>query len=116
MHSRGPGATTCCAVLHIPYFLPHLPSSWHVEDNRVLVICFGHDSDIQCVTMDEALYSIVEKVQNFAIISLVEADVGTACCDARRSCSGCCDQYTKACDTQGAQAPRSRRARRRART
>ena len=60
------------------YFLPHLPSGWHVdeaiksEEDRVVVIRFGHDWDKQCMTMDETLYSVAEKVQNFAVIYLVD--------------------------------------------
>ena len=60
------------------YFLPHLPTGWHVdeaiksEEDRVVVIRFGHDWDSQCMTMDETLYGISEKVQNFAVIYLVD--------------------------------------------
>lgn len=60
------------------YFLPHLPSGWHVdeaiksEEDRVVIIRFGHDWDKQCMTMDETLYSVAEKVQNFAVIYLVD--------------------------------------------
>jgi thiol-disulfide isomerase/thioredoxin len=60
------------------YFLPHLPSGWHVdeaiksEEDRVVVLRFGHDWDSQCMTMDETLYSVAEKVQNFAVIYLVD--------------------------------------------
>lgn len=60
------------------YFLPHLPSGWHVdeaiksEEDRIVVIRFGHDWDSQCMTMDETLYSVAEKVQNFAVIYLVD--------------------------------------------
>ncbi|KAF9232389.1 mitosis protein DIM1-domain-containing protein [Melanogaster broomeanus] len=60
------------------YFLPHLPSGWHVdeaiksEEDRVVVIRFGHDWDSQCMTMDETLYSVAEKVQNYAVIYLVD--------------------------------------------
>jgi len=60
------------------YFLPHLPSGWHVdeaiksEEDRVVVIRFGHDWDSQCMTMDETLYSVAEKVQNFAVVYLVD--------------------------------------------
>lgn len=60
------------------YFLPHLPSGWHVdeaiksEEDRVVLIRFGHDWDSQCMTMDETLYSVAEKVQNFAVIYLVD--------------------------------------------
>lgn len=60
------------------YFLPHLPSGWHVdeaiksEEDRVVVIRFGHDWDTQCMTMDETLYSVAEKVQNYAVIYLCD--------------------------------------------
>ena len=53
-------------------------SGWHVdeaiksEEDRVVVIRFGHDWDSQCMTMDETLYSVAEKVQNFAVIYLVD--------------------------------------------
>ncbi|KNZ75074.1 Thioredoxin-like protein 4A [Termitomyces sp. J132] len=60
------------------YLLPHLPSGWHVdeaiksEEDRIVVIRFGHDWDTQCMTMDETLYGVAEKVQNFAVIYLVD--------------------------------------------
>ena len=60
------------------YFLPHLPSGWHVdeaiksEEDRVVVIRFGTDGDSQCMIMDETLYSVAEKVQNFAVIYLCD--------------------------------------------
>jgi len=60
------------------YFLPHLPSGWHVdeaiksEEDRVVVIRFGHDWDPQCMIMDETLHAIAEKVQNFAVIYLTD--------------------------------------------
>jgi U5 snRNP protein, DIM1 family len=60
------------------YFLPHLPSGWHVdeaiksENNRVVVIRFGKDGDTQCMVMDETLFSVAARVQNFAVIYLVD--------------------------------------------
>ena len=64
---------------HTPrYFLPHLPSGWHVdeaiksEEDRIVVIRFGHDWDLQCMIMDGTLHAIAEKVQNFAIIYLTD--------------------------------------------
>jgi U5 snRNP protein, DIM1 family len=60
------------------YFLPHLPSGWHVdeaiksEEDRVVVIRFGHDWDSQCMKMDETLYAVSEKVQNYAVIYLTD--------------------------------------------
>ncbi|CEH12684.1 4a 4b type thioredoxin-like protein [Ceraceosorus bombacis] len=60
------------------YFLPHLPSGWHVdqaivqEEERVVVIRFGTDSDATCMAMDEILYQCSERVKNFAVIYLVD--------------------------------------------
>lgn len=65
-------------AFNMSYFLPHLPSGWHVdeaiksEEDRVVVIRFGHDWDSQCMTMDETLHGVAEKVQNFAVIYLVD--------------------------------------------
>lgn len=52
------------------YMLPHLHNGWQVdqailsEEDRVLVIRFGHDWDPTCMKMDEVLYSIAEKVSS----------------------------------------------------
>uniref|UniRef100_A0A8C6PHH4 Thioredoxin like 4A n=1 Tax=Nothobranchius furzeri TaxID=105023 RepID=A0A8C6PHH4_NOTFU len=52
------------------YMLPHLHNGWQVdqailsEEDRVLVIRFGHDWDPTCMKMDEVLYSIAEKVKD----------------------------------------------------
>lgn len=60
------------------YFLTHLPSGWHVdeaikvEEDRVVAIRFGHDWDSQCMKMDETLYGVSDRVQNFAVIYLVD--------------------------------------------
>ena len=51
------------------YMLPHLHNGWQVdqailsEEDRVVVIRFGHDWDPTCMKMDEGLYSIAEKVK-----------------------------------------------------
>uniref|UniRef100_A0A8C0U2B3 Thioredoxin-like 4A n=1 Tax=Cyanistes caeruleus TaxID=156563 RepID=A0A8C0U2B3_CYACU len=51
------------------YMLPHLHNGWQVdqailsEEDRVVVIRFGHDWDPTCMKMDEVLYSIAEKKQ-----------------------------------------------------
>lgn len=37
-----------------------------------MVIRFGHDWDPDCMLQDEALYSIADKVSNFAVIYLVD--------------------------------------------
>nr|XP_004650164.1 thioredoxin-like protein 4A [Jaculus jaculus] len=48
------------------YVLPHLHDGWQVdqailsEEDRVVVIRFGHDWDPTCMKMDEVLYSIAE--------------------------------------------------------
>ncbi|KAJ3343904.1 U4/U6-U5 snRNP complex subunit dib1 [Gonapodya sp. JEL0774] len=60
------------------YFLPHLKSGWHVdqailnEEQRVVIIRFGHDWDPTCMVVDETLYKVAEKVKNFAVIYLVD--------------------------------------------
>lgn len=43
-----------------------------VEEDRVVCIRFGHDHDPECMAMDETLYGVSEKVQNFATIYLVD--------------------------------------------
>jgi U5 snRNP protein, DIM1 family len=60
------------------YMLPHLRSGWAVdqailnEENRVVVIRFGHDENESCMVMDEILFKISEDVKNFAVIYLVD--------------------------------------------
>ena len=41
-----------------------------VEEDRVVCIRFGHDWDPQCMVMDETLYGVQAKLQNFAVIYL----------------------------------------------
>ena len=46
------------------FALPHLDSGWAVdqailsEEERVVVLRFGHDWNKQCMAMDEVLYSV----------------------------------------------------------
>ena len=60
------------------YLLPHLRTGYAVdqaivnEEDRVVVIRFGHDSDSTCMQMDEILCSIADDVKNFAVIYLVD--------------------------------------------
>lgn len=60
------------------YFLTHLPSGWHVdqailsEEDRVVVLRFGHDADPICQVMDETLYRVADRVRNFAVVYLVD--------------------------------------------
>ncbi|PIA17863.1 putative mitosis protein dim1 [Coemansia reversa NRRL 1564] len=42
------------------------------EEDRVVVIRFGHDWDSQCMVMDETLWRIAEKVKKFAVIYVVD--------------------------------------------
>lgn len=50
------------------YMLAHLHNGWQVdqailsEEDRVVVIRYGHDWDPNCMKMDETLYGIAEKV------------------------------------------------------
>lgn len=60
------------------YMLPHLRNGWQVdqailgEEDRLVVIRFGHDWDPTCMQMDEILYKIAEKVKNFTACYLVD--------------------------------------------
>ncbi len=59
------------------YMLPHLSNGWHVdqsilsEEERVVVIRFGHDWDPACMKMDETLYAVSDKIKNFGVVYLV---------------------------------------------
>jgi len=58
--------------------LPHLTNGWQVdqailsEEERVVIMRFGHDWDPDCMRTDEALYKISDKVKNFAVSYLVD--------------------------------------------
>ena len=60
------------------YLLPHLRTGWAVdqailnEEDRVVVVRFGHDYDPVCMQMDEALSKIADKVKNFCVVYLVD--------------------------------------------
>ena len=60
------------------YLLPHLTSGYAVdqaiveEQDRVVVIRFGHDWDPTCMVQDEVLADISEDVKNFAVIYVVD--------------------------------------------
>lgn len=61
-------------------FLPHLNTAWHVdqailsEDDRLVVLRFGREEETQCMIMDEILFSISEKIKNFAVVYHVNID------------------------------------------
>ena len=56
------------------YMLPHLHNGWQVdqailsEEDRVIIVRFGHDWDPTCMKMDETLYSIAERVRCFFML------------------------------------------------
>lgn len=58
--------------------LPHLKSGWDVdqailnEEERVVIMRFGHDWDKTCMLMDEILFAIAEDISKFAVIYLVD--------------------------------------------
>lgn len=60
------------------YLLTHLKNGWQVdqailtEEERVVILRFGHDWDPECMKMDEVLHGIAYKVKNMAVIYLVD--------------------------------------------
>jgi DIM1 family U5 snRNP protein len=60
------------------YLLPHLKNGWEVdkailsEEDRLVIVRFGHDYDSACMKMDEILYKVADKIINFAVIYLVD--------------------------------------------
>jgi len=42
------------------------------DDERVVVVRFGHDWDDTCLVVDEVLAGIAEKVKKFAVVYLVD--------------------------------------------
>ena len=51
--------------------LAHLENGWQVdqailsEEDKIVLIRFGHDWDPTCMKMDETLFAVAEKVKNF---------------------------------------------------
>ncbi|KAK9842120.1 hypothetical protein WJX84_012157 [Apatococcus fuscideae] len=60
------------------YLLPHLHTGFSVdqailsEEDRVVVMRFGHDFDQQCMQMDEILAGAADQIKNFAVVYLVD--------------------------------------------
>lgn len=60
------------------YLLPHLHTGFAVdqailsEEDRVVILRFGHDYDETCMQMDEILAGAAERMKNFAVIYLVD--------------------------------------------
>mmetsp|Transcript_72357 Transcript_72357/g.106052 ORF Transcript_72357/g.106052 Transcript_72357/m.106052 type:complete len:159 (+) Transcript_72357:129-605(+) len=56
------------------YMLPHLDAGYAVdqailsEEDRAVIIRFGHDWDPACMKMDETLYHVADKIKNFAVM------------------------------------------------
>jgi hypothetical protein len=42
------------------------------EEDRVVIIRFGHDADPLCMQMDEVLASVADPIKNFAVTYLVD--------------------------------------------
>ena len=50
------------------------------EEERVVVVRFGHDADATCMQMDAALAAVADQIKNFAVIYLVDiSEVRTRC-------------------------------------
>jgi len=60
------------------YLLPHLVSGWSVdqaivtEQDRVVVVRFGHDWDSTCMAQDKVLLDIAEVIRQFGVIYVVD--------------------------------------------
>ena len=60
------------------YLLPHLRTGWAVdqailnEEERVVLIRFGHDWDKTCMLMDEVLCELAEEVKLFCVVYVVD--------------------------------------------
>jgi hypothetical protein len=84
--------------------LPHLRSGWHVdqailsEEERLVVIRFGKDSNPDCMRQDELLYRIADRVKNFAVIYLCDNSEGKHFSSFLR-----CRAYADRVDSQGLQ-------------
>lgn len=63
------------------YMLTHLTNGWQVdqailsEEERVVVLRFGHDWDPTCMKMDETLHNVAEKIKLFAVTYVVRYSV-----------------------------------------
>ncbi len=58
--------------------LTHLHNGWQVdqailnEEERVVIIRFGHDWDPDCMKMDESLHAVQNKLKNMAVFYVVD--------------------------------------------
>ena len=65
--------------------LTHLESGWAVDqsivldEERVVVIRFGHDWDQECMVMDHVLANTAEKLRNMAAIYVVDVTEVCSC-------------------------------------
>ena len=60
-------------------------SSPTTQENKVVVVRFGHDENETCMQMDEILYKISEDVRNFAVVYLVDISEVRACLGSEAS-------------------------------
>ena len=60
------------------FLLPHLKNAYAVdqsiitEEERVVVLRFGHDWDPECMVMDDTLAKIAEKISSIAVVYCVD--------------------------------------------
>lgn len=60
------------------YMLHHLTNGWQVdqaitsEEEKVVIIRFGHDWDPTCMKMDETLHKVSKLVRDFCVIYVVD--------------------------------------------
>jgi len=60
------------------FMLTHLLNGWQVdqailsEEERLVIIRFGHDWDPECMKMDEVLYKTAPKIKNMGLVYLVD--------------------------------------------
>ena len=60
--------------------LIHLKTAWHVdqaiihEEERIVIVRFGRDWDLECMQMDYKLASLQEQISRMAIIYVVDID------------------------------------------
>jgi len=72
--------------------LPHLDSGYAVdqailsEEDRAVIIRFGHDWDPSCMKMDETLYHVADKIKNFAVVYVINPSWSTFLCTCTWKC------------------------------
>lgn len=62
----------CCSLVSLLCAAVCCSQAILSEEDRVVVIRFGHDYDKTCMGQDEVLFSLAEDVKNFAVVYLVD--------------------------------------------